>query len=243
MRIILQPAFVLHHRPYRETSVLLDLFTLEFGRITAVARGVRQTKSRLRPLLQLFVPLLVSWQGSGELVTLIGAESNGYPNRLLGTGLLNGLYLNELLMRVLQKQDPHSALYTIYQQTLLELQGPQLQQKTLRLFEKKLLQELGFGLQLTEVGLSYEGLIPEKYYQFHSEQGFELSERKEAINVFPGKSLLAFAADQLDDPDVLRDAKRLMRLALAPMLGKQRLNSRQLYSFRLTNQVEEDKTE
>src|SRR5476649_1411082 len=107
MRIILQPAFILHHRPYRETSVLLELFTLEYGRITALARGVRQTRSRLKPLLQLFVPLLISWQGKGELVTLTAAESNGYPNRLLGTGLLNGLYLNELLVRILQKHDSY----------------------------------------------------------------------------------------------------------------------------------------
>jgi DNA repair protein RecO (recombination protein O) len=228
MRVPLQPAFVLHHRPYRETSVILDLFTEQYGRIAAVARGVRQSRSQLKPLLQPFNPLLISWQGRSELMTLINVEPNGMLERLQGECLLSGLYLNELLVRVLPKHDPHPALYTIYAETLLELQGVQLQQKPLRLFEKKLLEELGYGLHLNS------DFNADKFYRFHPEHGFECCVETPILepNIFLGKSLMALASEELEDENCLRDAKRLMRQALAPLLGQQQLNSRQLYAKR-----------
>jgi DNA repair protein RecO (recombination protein O) len=231
MRIALQPAFVLHHRPYRETSVLLDLFTQEHGRMTAVAKGVRQSRSRTRSLLQPFVPILVSWQGKGELATLHTVESNGYPTRVVGDCLLSGLYLNELLMRVLHKHDPHPELYTIYQNTLLELQSADLQQKTLRLFEMKLLDELGYGLQLQHDASSQDSFSEDLYYRFHPEYGFERCQEGEPLTVmvFSGKSLLQLAAEDLNDEESLRDAKRLMRIVMAPILGQYQLRSRQLF--------------
>ncbi len=231
MRIALQPAFVLHSRPYRETSVIVDLFTEEYGRITAVAKGVRQVRSTLRPMLQLFMPLLTSWQGKGELMTLTAAELNGTPGRLVGEYLLSGLYLNELVMRVLPKHDPHSGLFAIYRGTLLELQSAKSQLKTLRLFEKKLLEELGYGLQLQNDITSNEALVTDRYYRFLPEYGFErCMESINQPNIFSGKSLLSFATEELNDESALRDAKRLMRLALSPLLGQQKINSRQLYS-------------
>ena len=224
MRMILQPAFVLHHRPYRETSVLLDLFTQEQGRIALVAKGVRNQRSPLRALLQLFTPLLVSWQGKGELMTLSSAEPNGLPMQLRGDCLLSGFYLNELLTRLLHKHDPHPALYTIYQHTLIELQGGVLQQKTLRVFEKKLLAELGYGLQIEKV-------IAEKYYHFCPEQGLTecLENATPLTRIFSGKHLLAIAAEQLESEELLRDAKRLMRLALGGLLGPKPLQCRSLF--------------
>jgi DNA repair protein RecO (recombination protein O) len=240
MRINLEPAFVLHSRPYRETSVLLDLFTHEHGRISVIAKGVRSKRSRLKSLLQPFVPLLISWQGKGELGTLTGAEGQGYYNNLNGECLLSGLYLNELLMRVLHKFDPQPGLYTIYQKTLLELQGEGLQ-KTLRLFEKKLLEEIGYGLQLLYAQPAGTIIDADHYYHFHPEHGFEYygELNKTAGAVFSGKSLLAIAADQLDDETVQRDCKRLMRLALAPLLGKNPLQSRKLYLHRTMNKDEQ----
>ncbi len=239
MRVSLQPAFVLHQRPYRETSVILDLFTLDYGRIAAVARGVRQRNSRLRALLQPFTPLVVSWQGKGEMVTLITTEAQGHPQRLMGNCLLSGLYLNELLMRVLQKHDPHPQLYTIYQNTLLELQGSHLKQKTLRLFEMRLLEELGYGLQLKQEATREHALLPEKYYRYHSEHGFELCLDACAgmVSVYSGKSLLALAAENLDDEESLRDAKRLMRQVLTPLLGAHKINSRQLFILKEEEEV------
>lgn len=235
MRISLQPAFILHHRPYRETSSLLDIFTAEYGRVSLIARGARTSRSRLRPLLQPFIPLLLSWQGRSELMTLVSAEANGASLQLRGDCLLSGFYLNELLVKVLQKQDSHPRLYTIYYQTLLELQGAKLQQKTLRLFEKKLLEELGYGLQLQHDFLTGEELLAEEYYQFYPEQGFKryesfLSSAQVEERGFKGKNLLALAKEQLDNEESLRDAKRLMRLALGSLLSFQPLYSRKLFN-------------
>jgi DNA repair protein RecO (recombination protein O) len=231
MRIFLHPAFILHSRPYRETSVLLDLFTQEHGRLTAVAKGVRTSRSRLKSMLQPFTPLLMSWQGKGELVTLTGVEPNGCCTPLKGECLLSGLYLNELLMRVLHKFVPQPQLYTNYQETLIELQGSRLEQKALRLFEKKLLEELGYGIPLKYVAKTQTNFALENYYRFHPEHGFEHceSDDKGETSVFLGKSLIAIDAEQLDDETCLRDCKRLMRLALAPLIGQRPLQSRKLY--------------
>jgi DNA repair protein RecO (recombination protein O) len=231
MRITLQPAFILHSRPYRETSLILDILTAEHGRIAAVAKGVRTSKSRLKALLQPFTPLLISWQGKGELVALIGAEPNGTLTRIKGACLLSGLYLNELLMRVLPKYDPQPGLYTNYQNTLIELQGDALDQKALRLFEKKLLEELGYGLQLKHDAKTQSDFDTGQFYRFHAEHGFEIcaADEQGEVCVFSGKSLLAIAAECLEEEECLRDSKRLMRLALAPLIGQRPLQSRKLY--------------
>jgi DNA repair protein RecO (recombination protein O) len=231
MRVNLQPAYVLHHRPYRETSVILDLLTEEHGRISAVARGVRQARSSLKPLLQPFIPLLITWQGKSELMTLLGAEANGYHRGLAGAGLLSGLYVNELLMRVLPKFDTHPGLYTIYQQTLLELADSGSLQKSLRIFEKNLLEALGYGLHLTH-DIHHQDIVAGHFYRYHIEQGFEPVPATENSGLFSGSSLLAFAADELHEASVLQEIKRLMRMALAPLIGQYPLRSRQLYAAR-----------
>lgn len=230
MRIHLQPAFILHHRAYRETSLLLELLTETHGRISVVARGVRTQRSKLRSLLQPFVPLLVSWQGKSELMTLNSVEGNGAALQLHGECLFSGFYLNELLIRGLQKHDPHPQLYTIYHHTLLELQGPKLQEQTLRLFEKKLLAELGYGVAFEYDFSTNEKVVAERYYHFYPEQGFKQSDQDDNKIAFKGKSLLAFAEEQLTDIESLQDAKRLMRMALAPILGPQGLQSRKLFA-------------
>lgn len=224
MHTFLQPAFILHQRPYRETSLLVELFTEQHGRLSAVARGTRSKKSPTRAMLQPFIPLLLSWHGKGELVTLSSIEMNGVYLSLQGDCLLGGLYLNELLIRVLHKHDPYPFLYTIYRETLLELQGATLQQKVLRLFEKKLLKELGYELP-------FSAIQTDQFYCFHPERGFDHCHVTEgdAARIFSGKNLLAVANNELQDDEILRDAKRLMRLALAPLLGTQALQSRKLF--------------
>ena len=117
-RVLLQPAYVLHRRAYRETSFLVELFALEYGRLTVIARGARKTKSAIQGLLQPFIPLLVSWSGKTELLTLTHVEANGAIKFLRGECLFAGFYLNELLMCLLQKWDSHHQLYTVYENTL-----------------------------------------------------------------------------------------------------------------------------
>lgn len=225
MRISQHPAYILHYKAYRETSMLLDVFTQDYGCISLVARGVRQSKSQWRALLQPFVPLLISWQGKSELMTLSTAEARGLPITLTGERLMSGFYLNELLTRLLHKHDPHPQLYTIYHHTLLELQGLGPLQKILRLFEKKLLLELGYGLYL-------ENINADLNYWFHPELGFTLCETEgmyAKATVFSGRHLLMLKNEDLQDVDALREMKRLMRMALAPLLGAQPLHSKKLF--------------
>ena len=237
MRVVLQPAYVLHHRPYRETSVILDLLTAEYGRVSAIARGVRQARSPLKAVLQPFIPLLVSWQGKSELMTLLTAEAHGASPVLLGNGLLSGFYLNELITRLVPKFDAQHEIYHNYRQTLVALQQPAALQPALRLFEKKLLEALGYGLPLTH-DLLQQDITAECYYRYHVEKGFEVVEVTpgEPTALFSGNSLLALAAETLVGAVVLQDIKRLMRVALAPLLGQQPLRSRLLYSSRIAEE-------
>jgi len=226
MRVLLQPAFVLHRRLYRETSLLLDVFSLDYGRVSLIAKGVRQHRSANRALLQSYRPLLLSWQGKTELMTLTGVEGEGIPFALRGECLLAGFYLNELLMYLLPKQDAHPNLYAIYHHTLMQLQTPTLQQQVLRIFEKRLLEELGYGLQLGGEWLA------EDFYQYFPEQGFkryELQSDEIPWTVFSGKSLLALMTETLDNEGTLKEIKRLMRLAFKPLLIGKTLKSRELF--------------
>lgn len=232
-RVLLQPAYVLHRRPYRESSFLVDLFTADYGRLTVVANGARKAKSSTQGILQPFIPLLVSWSGRSELVTLISAETNGAVSRLHGECLFAGFYLNELLVALMQKWDAHPNLYQMYGRTLTALRATQLEQKTLRSFEKYLLEELGYGLLPKSPVSLHNTFLPDKYYRFVPEHGFILHDSgefsKEDSCLFSGKSLLAIAEEDWQEKTSLHDAKRLIRFVLAPLLGARPIYSRQLF--------------
>lgn len=232
-RVLLQPAYVLHRRSYRESSFLVDLFTPDYGRMAVVASGVRKAKSSVQGILQPFIPLMVSFSGKGELMTLTHVEATGSVTGLTGECLFAGFYLNELLMSLLEKWDAHSNLYPVYAKTIQALQVPSLEQKTLRSFELYLLEELGYGL-LPKSDVSLHNMFSaDKYYRFIPELGFVLSElddkSKGGSNIFSGKSLLAIAKEDWQDESSLQDAKRLIRFVLAPLLGTRPIYSRQLF--------------
>ncbi|TAK73034.1 MAG: DNA repair protein RecO [Gammaproteobacteria bacterium] len=231
-RVSLEPAYVLHRRPYRESSFLVEIFTQAYGRFTLVAKGVRKAGSSMQGLLQPFIPLLVSWSGKGELMTLIEVEVNGEAKRLQGDCLFAGFYLNELLMYLLQKWDAHANLYRLYENTLTALQAPALEQRVLRLFEKRLLEELGYGLLLKADDSLQQAIVAEQYYRFVPEQGFVLAEGSGISptgTIFSGRSLLAIAQEDWADEESLQDAKRLTRLLLTPLLGSRPIHSRRLF--------------
>ncbi len=228
--VLLQPAYVLHQRPYRNTSAILELLTRDFGRIGAVARGIRGQKSRLKGLLQPFFPLLVSWQGSGDLVTLTNAEGSGVPVTLSGRAALSGLYVNELLVRLLPRRDPIEAIFAEYIDVLPRLRDIADEQPALRCFEKALLQELGYGLVLEHEIATGEPLRDDLEYCYLPETGPARRGNGVAAGlVISGHSLLALARNELHDPQVLRDAKNLTRLILSQYLGDKPLKSRELF--------------
>lgn len=230
-RVNLQPAFVLHARPFRDTSLLVDLLTSAYGRFTLLARGIRARKSRLRGMLTPFNPLLVSWAGKTDLPTLTSAEPSGLAYNLLGNRLISGLYLNELLTHLLHRHDPHPGIYHCYQKTLIDLQNGVSEHLILRGFEKQLLADLGYGLLLDQTAAG-EPILSEDSYYFEFGVGLKLSASSSndtQRNEFKGKSLLALHRNELLDADEIRDAKRLLRLAIGALLGPKSIKSREIF--------------
>lgn len=234
MRVSQQPAYVLHHYSYRETSLLLELFTRDYGRFGVLAKGARRRGSRQRTPIEPFQPLLIDWSGRGELPVLSGAELNGDAMFLSGIGLYCGFYINELLLRLLHRHDPHESLFLAYRSALEALQTGRAVESTLRVFEKRLLQEVGYGLVLDQEIVDNGPIDPDGVYEYVVDRGPVRIARGRAggfergIQV-TGSSLLALAQERLVDPQALRETKVLMRRVLAQHLGGKPLNSRKLF--------------
>lgn len=225
-RIEFEPAWLLAQRPYRETSLLLELFTLQHGRVGLVARGARGPRSKLRGTLQLFTPLLLSWNEAGELGTLVAAEAVAPALELAGERVFHGWYLNELLLRLTGRHDPHPGLYHDYGRALAQLPGER-GEAALRIFEKRLLAEIGYGLPLPDE------LEPQRRYHFDPERGAVPAAADEPDS-YPAASLLALRDERLETREALRDARKLLRAALQRQLG-----GRELETPRLLRQLRE----
>lgn len=224
-----QPAFVLHSYPFRETSLLLEVFSRNHGRLAIVARGARRPRSVLRGVLMNFQPLRLSWFGKGEVRTLHAAEWQGGQPHLQGTALLCGFYLNELLLNLMARDDAHESLFDYYQHTLQRLAHEQDHAATLRCFERHLLQELGYALPLDREADSGRAIVAEAEYRFVIERGAlpESPDAPEGLTVL-GKTLQDMAADDYRDPVSARQGKQLMRMLLNHYLAGRVLHTREL---------------
>ena len=222
-------AFVLHSYPFRETSLILEVFSRQHGRVPLVARGARRPRSVLRGLLMSFQPLGLSWFGKHELRTLHSAEWQGGQPQLQGTALLCGFYLNELLLNLMARDDPHERLFDYYQQTLQRLAQEDDHAFTLRCFEKHMLQELGYALTLTTEAKNGAPIAPEKSYRYILELGavVETADTSQGMAV-AGKTLLDMAADDYRDAASARQSKQLMRMVLDHHLAGKTLHTREL---------------
>lgn len=230
MRVQLEPSYILHGRPFRETSLLLEALTRSHGRVGLVARGARGTKSRWKSLLQPFRPLLLSWNQKGELGTLTGADQVASPPALEGESLFCGLYANELTTRFLQRQDPHPGFFDRYRDLVSRLSAGELSQPLLRTFEAGLLNSAGFGLQLEHEHGTSRVICEDAWYLYDPESGprkteFDASREKELVS---GKALLALKSGVIEDQH-LRELKALMRKLIRYHLGDKPLNSQALF--------------
>ena len=221
-------AFVIHSRPYRETSQLVEVFTREQGRQSLVARGSRQPRSSLKGLLQPFVPLRLTFGGKGELKTLYSAEATGPAIALAGPALYSGLYLNELIYYLLEVQTPFDEVFDVYQDTLQQLALGSALEPSLRYFEFYMLNVLGYGVDFTQEAHTGAAVSSRGWYAYLPEAGFVALERAEP-GAFRGDWLYALAELELSSPEVLAAAKRFSRLALAPYLEGRELKSRALF--------------
>ncbi len=227
---LLSPACVIHRRDYRNTSLLLELFTPDEGRVPAIARGVKSGRASRAPLLQPFAPLQVILRGRGEIKQLFQVEPDGRPYPLTGERLYCGFYLNELLMRLLERRDPYPRLYVHYLDTLERLAGggesPAL---CLRHFELDLLQELGYGLLLDQTADTGEPVDADRLYQYELEQGPLDRTGGPSDRQIHGRTLLCLHNRDALDPQCADEAKRLLRRILAHYLGDKPLKSRELF--------------
>lgn len=223
-----QAAYVLHSRPYRDTSLLVDFFTLENGKVSAVVKGARRPNSRLRPVIQPFLPLQIGWRGRQDLKNLTLAEPVDANPFLSGTALMCGLYVNELLERLLQPFDAHPRLYVYYQYVVNELRSGDDIEGALRTFERRLLLELGYAPDLSDID-------PDAIYLYQPEQGMQRIAQPNPNNrmrCFYGSHLQSIEQDQYAEPAVRQAAKRLMRLVIDLLLGDKPLRSRELFQKR-----------
>ncbi len=230
-RVQLQPAYVLHHRPYRDTSRILELFTRDHGRVTVFARGARGSSGKsaaLTSILQPFNRLLVSWTAGAEAGTVNGAEFDGAYSILPPNRLVSACYLNELLMSLFARHDTHTDVFELYGETLGLLKSTADPLPLLRVFEKRLLEALGYGLSLSHDATGAP-LEPDCAYHYRLEQGaVRAHDVAEGPLIFAGSSLLALHREDLQHPGSCAEARRLLRAALDRVLEGRELKSRQV---------------
>jgi DNA repair protein RecO (recombination protein O) len=225
----LQRGFVLHRRDYANTSLIVEVFSADHGRLPVLAKGAKRGKSPPAALLQPFQPLWLAWLGRGEVQTLIRSEAAGRPFALGGRALFCGFYLNELLMRLLARGDPHPDLFALYHAALTALAGGDDLEMTLRQFELRLLQELGFALVLDREADSGEPVSPVLRYRCEPDSGPRPLAAGEGGFAISGETLLRLAAGEPLIGERAREARELMRRLLAPHLGERPLRSRELF--------------
>lgn len=234
-RVELQPAWLLHSRPFRDTSLLLDFLTQDYGRLSMVAKGIRRPGSRLRGIVQMFTPLKISFAGQRELKTLTQAELLTHTPMLQGLQLFTCLYMNELLTRLVHSQESDPGLFAVYSETLTAIRQGEALEPLLRRFEVMLLDSVGYGLSFDIDAGSGLPVEPDGWYHYEAEQGFVRvmapgsQEDARQRRYVRGRTLQDLAAGDFRDRDSLQESKRLMRQILNGFLGNRPLHSRQLF--------------
>ena len=222
-----QAGFILHRRPYSESSLLVEAFTREFGRLTLIAKGCRRKKTQPQGLFLPFKPLLISWTGKGEMPILTGIEQLGFTPPLSGTRIGCGYYINELILKLLHRHDAHEALFEKYQEQMLALSDQQDPFVILRIFEKYLLREIGFGLILDHDVETGEAIRHDMNYRYSPEKGPALAARHES-DVISGTTLIALDKEQFLTREDQRQANRLTRYLIDLQLNGKSLRTRRV---------------
>ncbi len=227
----LKPAYVLHTRRFRESSLIVELITCDHGRMGVLARGALRGRGGRRALLQAFVPLLLDWRGRGELPVLTGCEAAGRPRTLVSRALYCGLYINELVLVLCERADPHSELFPAYVHCINGLaeagNDNRRLEPALRRFEMRLLDELGMGLQL-ETDVEGQAIEPHRRYHYRLDTGPSRAS-DEAADTCQGETLLALRFGEFGNDRQRREARQLLRRAIDSQLGGRRLRARELF--------------
>lgn len=229
-RIEQQLGFILKSQSYKETSVIHQVFTKDYGLVSILSKGSRVKNSKQGSLLQAFRCLQVSWVGKSELKTLTGVEESQHRTLpLKGRSLYCGFYANELILNFLQKHDEHQQLFNAYEELLDQLSGLADIEPPLRQFEKTLLEDIGYGLQLQYEANTGECIKPEEFYTYQHGHGALLAKKPHKEKLFLGDMLINLHDNQLKDKAQIKQAKRLMRTVIDSQLGGKILKSRELF--------------
>ena len=231
MRVEHQRAYIIHTRAFRDTSLLVDCYTQEHGRLSLIAKGARARKNKNRSLLQPFQLLSISWQGRGNLKTLIDTESLSPPTLLKSHFLYSGLYVNELFLYLLPAEDAADDLFDRYHDFLAQLQEQKSLEPTLRQFELTLLETLGYGIDFSADAHTSEPINLGKKYHYFVGQGFidaDISALKGAM-LFDGEAITKIAEGNFLDQQTLRQAKMITRLSIDSLLDGKTLKSREFF--------------
>jgi DNA repair protein RecO (recombination protein O) len=219
-----EPGYVLHTYAYKETSLIVETFTRRHGRVALLARGARRPRSAMRGVLLAFHPLRLGWSGSAELSNLMQAEWGGALQPLAGRALMCGFYLNELVLRLLPREDPHEALFDAYSEALGRLSAGEPYHAVLRSFEKRMLTELGYAPLFDRDALSGDPIEPGSSYAYEPDRGPVRSSRGDLL--VSGRTLLDLAADDYTRTETRDEARYLMRALIGQRLHGQTLHTR-----------------
>jgi DNA repair protein RecO (recombination protein O) len=223
-RIENTPAFLIHRRMYQGSSLLLDFFTKDFGRLRLVARGARKSKTSL----QMFQCLSISFKGKGELKSLSQWEIADKPRRILGDDLILAMYANELILRLLPENDEYSEIFHAYWNFLSSLNSLNSNEKeyALRGFENQMLEDLGYGIDFSS-DMNGEPINKDLKYEFIEHQGFSRSDN----GIIPGKILVNLLKREkiVTDTNELSILKKMNRKRLKSLLGDKPLKSKELF--------------
>ena len=236
MRVPLNPCYILHQRSYRETSLILELFSREYGKIALLAKGAKRQQQGIGSLVQVHQRINVSWSGKGELATLTGVELDGKLLNISGRWLMIAFYLDELLMRLLHRHEDHPELFDAYETSLLKLDRRESGQAAIRPFELQLLKSLGYGLVLNHDADTGEKIDPDRDYYYRVDHGPVALQPEETDYIkISGRVLNALDRSDYRDEILMNEAKYLIHDVLKSHLGPKPLASRELYRSYMKN--------
>jgi len=228
-RIDNQPGFILKSQAFKETSVIHQVFTRDYGLLSVISKGSRTKNSKHGSLLQPFRSLLISWVGKSDLKTLVTAEDRDNISQLSGSSLYCGFYVNELVLNLLHKHDPHSALFDAYERVVNQLSIESKLEPSLRQFEKHLLDETGYGLVLDHEGNSAKAIQSDMRYVYKLGCGAIAESNTNHPDIIFGSALINLKSNQLTNKTELTQVKRLMRRLIDVQLDGKILKSRDLF--------------
>lgn len=224
-------SYILHQKPFKESSLLLTCLLEGQGIVTFLAKGARRPRSPFYPFMRPFLLLDILFQGKGDLKVLTHADSRHFYAKLLGRKMVLGLYINELVVRLCEQEEPLSDLFRYYDEALLRLHEAKEREEEwiLRQFECQLIRDLGYGVDLSYTAETKEPIVPEGQYAYDPERGIVLAEESQGSSFVSGKTLIALKEGSFYNEQIVREAKSFTRRVLGHYLGQKTLHSRKLF--------------